>query len=371
MRFIRGLELLLVVVLSSCGLQTNPPPTLTSLSPSTATREGPAFTLMVSGSNFVSGSFVQWNGSARPTTFVSSTQLAPLAFNVPCVLAAQGPAATQTRARLGAYYFDGWSGPLTNFHFQGLPNGPYAVREPLSGWRDNNECAVEQQLAWASSFGIKFFVFDWYYNASSVDPGEDLNGAFEIARLLPDHPGMQGGFNRSSQHLDSRELRWEKRNVDGHIALDVLQCVHRVEQLLGGVSIGTGSGKRLVEECRAKTLGRLLAFPRLLGRDGSVKVAACHRSTWPHFRGGICHLSNEKRSRSCTLSVSGSERSLGESIVAHRRSHESCVETPRPEVNIARRPPSGTLTGKQSGPSWRSSLQMMNCVGTSRTGSQA
>jgi hypothetical protein len=211
---------LLVVVVSSCGLQTNPTPTLTSLSPSTATREGPAFTLTVSGSNFVSGSAVQWNGSARPTTFVSSTQLAaqiattdivvaesysvnvvspspgggasaPLAFNVPCVLAAQGPAATQTRARLGAYYFDGWSGPLTNFHFQGLPTGPYAVREPLSGWRDNNECAVEQQLAWATSFGIKFFVFDWYYNASSVDPGEDLNGAFEIARLLPDHHGMQ------------------------------------------------------------------------------------------------------------------------------------------------------------------------------------
>src|SRR5262249_31311658 len=36
---------------------------------------GSSFTLTVNGSNFVSASVVQWNGSARPTTFVSSTQL--------------------------------------------------------------------------------------------------------------------------------------------------------------------------------------------------------------------------------------------------------------------------------------------------------
>ncbi|MGH9769945.1 MAG: IPT/TIG domain-containing protein [Blastocatellia bacterium] len=53
----------------------NPVPVLTSLSPDTAAVGGPAFTLTAQGSGFVSGSVVNWNGSARPTTFVSATQL--------------------------------------------------------------------------------------------------------------------------------------------------------------------------------------------------------------------------------------------------------------------------------------------------------
>ena len=50
-------------------------PTLTTLSPSSAVAGGPAFTLTVNGSNFVSGSVVRWNGANRTTTFVSATQL--------------------------------------------------------------------------------------------------------------------------------------------------------------------------------------------------------------------------------------------------------------------------------------------------------
>ena len=53
----------------------NPAPTITSLSPDSAKAGGPAFTLTVNGANFVSGSTVQWDGSARATSFVNSTQL--------------------------------------------------------------------------------------------------------------------------------------------------------------------------------------------------------------------------------------------------------------------------------------------------------
>jgi alpha-D-ribose 1-methylphosphonate 5-triphosphate synthase subunit PhnH len=52
-----------------------PPPSLSTLSPSSAVAGGAAFTLTVTGSNFVSGSVVQWNGAARTTAFVSATQL--------------------------------------------------------------------------------------------------------------------------------------------------------------------------------------------------------------------------------------------------------------------------------------------------------
>ena len=50
-------------------------PSLTSISPSSATVGGAAFTLTVNGSNFVSGNVVKWNGAARTTVFVSATKL--------------------------------------------------------------------------------------------------------------------------------------------------------------------------------------------------------------------------------------------------------------------------------------------------------
>ncbi len=50
-------------------------PTLTSLNPNSANAGGPAFTLTLTGSNFVNASVARWNGSNRPTTIVSATQL--------------------------------------------------------------------------------------------------------------------------------------------------------------------------------------------------------------------------------------------------------------------------------------------------------
>src|SRR5207302_516585 len=53
----------------------NPLPAVTSLSPTGVNAGAAAFALTVNGSGFVGGSVVEWNGAARATTFVSSTQL--------------------------------------------------------------------------------------------------------------------------------------------------------------------------------------------------------------------------------------------------------------------------------------------------------
>jgi hypothetical protein len=198
----------------------NPVPTIQALSPNSSKQGGPTFTLSVVGSNFVPSSEARWNGSGLQTTFVGRnlvtatvparflsvsgpgmiTMVNPapgggmsnsLSVTVPCVIAPPAPASAQTRARLGAYYFDGWAGPLTNFHFQGLPFGPYQDRQPIDAWQDNSECAVEQQLASAHNFGIDFFVFDWYFNTTVNASGENLNSALQITRSLPDRHGMQ------------------------------------------------------------------------------------------------------------------------------------------------------------------------------------
>ena len=53
----------------------NPSPTLSSINPSSAVAGGAGFTLAVNGSNFVTGSVVNFNGTARSATYVSSTKL--------------------------------------------------------------------------------------------------------------------------------------------------------------------------------------------------------------------------------------------------------------------------------------------------------
>ena len=49
--------------------------TISSMMPASARPGGPAFTLTVNGSNFVSGATVNWGATALTTTFVSATQL--------------------------------------------------------------------------------------------------------------------------------------------------------------------------------------------------------------------------------------------------------------------------------------------------------
>jgi len=54
---------------------SNPAPTITSISPTTATVGGPAFTLVVTGTSFMPGATVYWNGLARATTLLDSAHL--------------------------------------------------------------------------------------------------------------------------------------------------------------------------------------------------------------------------------------------------------------------------------------------------------
>ena len=61
--------------LFTVGPANNPVPTITQLSPASAAAGGAGFTLAVTGTNFLSSSQVNWNSSARTTSFVSATQL--------------------------------------------------------------------------------------------------------------------------------------------------------------------------------------------------------------------------------------------------------------------------------------------------------
>lgn len=220
------LAVLAALSLSDCGggggitIPPNPTPSIAAISPNSTEQGGQGFTLSVVGTNFIPGLMVHWNGTILPTTFVNnllvtadvpaSALTAPgpdaitvvnpapgggastaMEFAVPCVIAPPAPAAAQTKARVGAFYFDGWSGALTHPHFNGLAFGPFQDRQPLSGWQDNSTCSIERQLAWAHNFGIDFFIFDWYFKAIVNSPDENLNSALQITHALPNRHGMQ------------------------------------------------------------------------------------------------------------------------------------------------------------------------------------
>ncbi len=76
-----GAESATLTIQDSAGAQTvalvvmNPRPAITSLVPGSVLAGSGAFTLTVNGTNFVTTSVVNWSGAARPTTYVSPTQL--------------------------------------------------------------------------------------------------------------------------------------------------------------------------------------------------------------------------------------------------------------------------------------------------------
>jgi hypothetical protein len=90
--------------------------------------------------------------------------------------------------------------------------------------------------------------------------------------------GSEGGFNRSSQHLEMEVWRWVCASVRRRSVRCVARCGRQGGRRRQGVKTGSGSGKRLLVGCRARTRRARLGCRRRSGRGGSVKLAGCHRS---------------------------------------------------------------------------------------------
>jgi hypothetical protein len=75
-----------------------------------------------------------------------------------------------TAAVVGAYYYDGWAGPVDDNSpwFKGLLKGPYQTRRPLFGWSDDSDLSLQLQLHWARDAGVDFFAFDWYHDPENI-----------------------------------------------------------------------------------------------------------------------------------------------------------------------------------------------------------
>jgi hypothetical protein len=141
--------------------------------------------------------------------------------------------------------------------------------------------------------------------------------------------GSQGGFNWSSQHLEMEVWRWVWASNSRGSGRCVARCGRRVGRRPRGAWIESASGRRSLAAYRARTPRCRPACRRRSARDGSGRVVGCHRSPWPQCRADTCRSPNEKRSRSCAPSNSGSVRSLAALVVHHRRFRESFAATRR------------------------------------------
>ena len=100
----------------------------------------------------------------RCHTHFSSARARARVFTLllPFVLFMASPAMAAKAPQVGVYYFDGWADTSPqSYHMQNLPQH-FPGREPLSGWYDNSAALVHQQVKWARSIGVNFFIFDWY-----------------------------------------------------------------------------------------------------------------------------------------------------------------------------------------------------------------
>jgi Glycosyltransferase WbsX len=117
-----------------------------------------------------------------------------------CGLApASAGAAIASSAQVGAYYFDGWAGPFSGFHFTGLRGGPFEERRPLFGWSDRPRGTMPRQLAWAADAGLDFLVFDWYWHARAT-AYPYLNRGFENYRAIP--PAHRSGVGFAIDYIN-------------------------------------------------------------------------------------------------------------------------------------------------------------------------
>jgi YVTN family beta-propeller protein len=104
-----SIALVIVTVIGVWGCGTSqsgnnepptPAPTITTISPNTAAAGGAAFTLTITGANYVTTSMVNFGGAASTTTFINSTELTA-AIPAAAIAATGTPAVTVTNPAPG------------------------------------------------------------------------------------------------------------------------------------------------------------------------------------------------------------------------------------------------------------------------------
>jgi hypothetical protein len=108
---------------------------------------------------------------------------------------------SQTKVKIGAYYFDGWRSNRS-VHLTPSLVRDFPSREPKWGWVTSTQAIVDEQIKVAAHDGLSFFNFCWFYKRGGDHP---LNSALnfylsspnrsqlEFSVLISNHAGYEIG----------------------------------------------------------------------------------------------------------------------------------------------------------------------------------
>jgi sugar lactone lactonase YvrE len=207
---------------------SNPLPTITTLSPTSAITGGAAFTLTINGTNFVSASVVKWNTTSLTTTFVSATQLTAA---VPASLISTGGTTTVTvfDPTPGGGTSNGVTFNVTDFTLTNT-SGPQTVTAGGSATFTITTAAVAGTLPAAVTF-----------SASGLPTG--AAATFNPASVTPGSSTTMTVTTTSRTSTSSTPTRPFNRRAPGSMPLWMMISAQAL--LLAGIGFVNLSGKQM------------------------------------------------------------------------------------------------------------------------------
>jgi len=178
-------------------------------------------------------------------------------------------------AKVGAYYFDGWSGGTNKIHLTPRLMSEFAHRQPVWGWLDNTAQIMEQQIELVADHGVAFFSFCWYW-PEEAEKQTPLNNALEFYLRAKNRSRVEfcllvanhGGFRIGPKDWDAVCVKWIKLFKEpGHLMVNgkPLLIFFSSRDLLRSFA-GPAQVKVALDQLRAKAIQA--------GLKG-VTVAAC------------------------------------------------------------------------------------------------
>lgn len=96
----------------------------------------------------------------------------------------------QVKTKLGAYYFDGWTGTYS-YHVTPELVKSFPERESKWGWLTSSQDIMNEQIQLAANSGLSFFSFCWYYNGANKYIDEPLNRSLGFYQNSPYNNKLQ------------------------------------------------------------------------------------------------------------------------------------------------------------------------------------
>ena len=187
----------------------NAVPSLTSIAPTSATAGAEALTLTVTGTNFINGSSILWNGAPLTTTFVSASQLTASVASTLLTTAGTATVAVSTPAPGG--------GVTSNFTFtinavqvsttkKFLFDASHAETAGNADWVIDEDNSTPQRIPTPSYTGVTSTTAESFWTGAISSWGIALAKKGHVVETLPSTGAITYGNTSNDQDLSNYDV---------------------------------------------------------------------------------------------------------------------------------------------------------------------